>query len=205
MFPVAMGSVAGGEQSATQPPDRLQFAKMPVPPDDPDDDPDDEPEEEPDDDPEEDPDEDPEDDPEEDPEEDPDDPEDDPDDEPDEDDPLPLPPGELEVVELPHPPSATMAARLGALKRNQRATKGNLRSSRFVRRKRAFSNLTKSRRRPSAREETFPVAAIVLGRTETPTCYTVTVFVSQAHPGAWTLRPIRQRGNHRVRVPRTTT
>jgi hypothetical protein len=57
-FGEAMGSLAGGEQSAMQPPVKLQLAKMPVPPDEePDDDPEEEPEdvEDPDDDPEDDP------------------------------------------------------------------------------------------------------------------------------------------------------
>ncbi len=31
MFPVAIGSLAGGEQSATQPPALLQLAKIPLP------------------------------------------------------------------------------------------------------------------------------------------------------------------------------
>jgi hypothetical protein len=81
----AMGSLAGGEQSAMQPPVRVQLAKMPVPaPDEePEEDPEEDPDEEPDEDPDEEPDEDPDDEPDEDPEEDPDDePDDDPEDEP---------------------------------------------------------------------------------------------------------------------------
>ena len=86
----AMGSLAGGEQSAMQPPVRVQPAKIPVPtgpPDEePEDDPEDEPDEEPEDDPEDEPEEEPEDEPDEDPEDDPEDePEEEPEDEPDED------------------------------------------------------------------------------------------------------------------------
>jgi hypothetical protein len=90
-FGDAMGSLAGAEQSAMQPPVRVQFAKRPVPPEeepdedpdeDPEDDPEDDPDDEPEDDPEEEPDEDPDDEPEEEPDEDP---EDEPDEDPDED------------------------------------------------------------------------------------------------------------------------
>jgi hypothetical protein len=78
----AMGSLAGGEQSAIQPPLRLQPAKIPVPEDEPEEEPDEDPEEEPDEEPEEDPEEEPDEEPEEEPDEDP---EEDPDEEPEED------------------------------------------------------------------------------------------------------------------------
>src|SRR5258708_35557394 len=110
-----MGSLAGGLQSATQPPERLQLAKSPPPSDggkglpsspasdEPEDDPDDDPEEDPDEGPEEDPEEEPEDDPDDDPEEDPvADPEDEP--EPEPDDPPPL------ELELPHAANAKRTA-----------------------------------------------------------------------------------------------
>jgi hypothetical protein len=91
-FGDAMGSLAGGEQSARQPPLSVQLAKIPVPAGPPDEEPEDEPpDEEPEDDPEEElPDDEPEDDPEDEPPDDEleDDPEEElPDDEPEEDDP----------------------------------------------------------------------------------------------------------------------
>src|SRR5580692_10057394 len=118
-----MGSLAGGEQSARQPPVRLQLAKRPAPPSLPEEDPEDEPEEDPDEPDEPDEPEDPEeldvepdDDPDEleEPDEDPDAP-DEPDDpwEPDEDpelDPLPaLPSGRSLPAALAHAPSAATA------------------------------------------------------------------------------------------------
>jgi hypothetical protein len=132
-----MGSLAGGEQSARQPPAKLQLAKSPVPPSvaAPDEEPELDPEEDPEPEPEEDPEDEP---PEEDPDEEPpeeelpeEDPEEAPDDEPELDplDPFPSPPPlpGPSVVVWSHAPRAKNAKGSAAAKK-ERLTKRNLRS-----------------------------------------------------------------------------
>ena len=124
---MAIGSLAGGEQSAMQPPSRLQLAKSPPPPSGvgnepsvpaswapPDEEPEDEPDDEPA--PEDDPEDAPEDDPEIDPELEPDeDPELDPDPDPELEPDMPASPSPKEPFPLSsaHAPSATRAASIG--------------------------------------------------------------------------------------------